>query len=52
MHDEVLMHTEYASNVIFLELNFFLGGMVFMALIGLFGMAGIIIGLTWFRFKR
>jgi len=25
---------------------------VFMALIGLFGMAGIIIGLTWFRFKR
>jgi len=52
MHDEVLMHAEYASNVIFLELNFFLGGMVFMALIGLFGMAGIIIGLTWFRFKR
>jgi len=34
------------------EKGYTTGGMVFMALIGLFGMAGIIIGLTWFRFKR
>ena len=53
MPDKVLIHVEYASHVsFFLNLTVFLGGMVFMALIGLFGMAGIIIGLTWFRFKR
>jgi len=34
------------------EKGYTTGGMVFMALIGLFGMAGLIIGLTWFRFKR
>ena len=46
-------HAAYASHVsFFLNLTVVLGGMVFMALIGLFGMAGIIIGLTWFRFKR
>ena len=52
MPDKVLMHVEYASHVSFSRIQLFSGGMVFMALIGLFGMAGIIIGLTWFRFKR